>query len=379
MNNHWCTVCGHVNRVGAVACEMCDTRLDAPAGAGDADPSRETFGENAGETYGENFRETSGASSGSGYAGYGAAGEGYGAAGGARRDGSLPTDIPSPQFKGAGDVISPTLEVYRKHFPLVGLLVVVTTLPLVFLQYTLYAAINSSELESGDGSGGVSVVAGGGFMGSTILYWLLTMLGYAVLSGALAYAVVQIQRTGAARAGESLVWGLRKMAKVVAVTLISYLLIYGLPALLLGVAAAALGPVVLIVFLLMLLPWIVLVLTFSMAVPAAAIENRGVIESMTRSAELTKGHKGLIFLTYFLWWVVIILLNLVTTWSFYFSGDGGVPEHSLVQLLVQMLVGGILNSSMFVLTVYIFLGLLNEHRQGFSTNAFTPGPAAAAR
>jgi hypothetical protein len=344
---------------------MCDTRLDAPGGADTHGAGGETYGDAAGSAY-----------DGSAYAGHG--GEGAAFTGEGRRDGGLPTDIPSPQFKGAGDVISPTLEVYRKHFLLVGLLVLVSTLPLVLLQYSLYTAIYSDGFESG-GSGSIGAAAVGAGVGGTLLYWVLTGLGNALLSGALAYVVVQVQRTGAARAGESLMWGLTKLPKLVAVTLISYLLTYGVPLMFMVVMIFTVGPLLtFLAFLLLLLPWIVLMLTFSMAVPAAAVENRGVIESLSRSIELTRGHKGLIFLTYFLWWVVIILLNAVTTWSFYYGGDG-TPEVSLVTLLVQMLAGGMLNSSMFVLTVYIFLGILNEGRQGFATNAYAHGPAAAAR
>lgn len=366
MTNPRCSACGHVNRVGTAACEMCDARLDGRGGAhADADSAGA-----GGETYG--------GAAGAAYAGFGVGDAGAAFPGEERRDGSLPTDIPSPQFKGAGDVISPTLEVYRKHFLLVGLLVLVTTLPLVLLQYSLTAAIYSGGYE-GEGGGTIGAAAVGAGIGGTLLYWMLAALGNALLSGALAYAVVQVQRTGGASAGGSLVWGLTKLPKVVAVTLVSYLLIYGAPALVVGILAAVLGPIAFLIFLLLVLPWVVMVLTFSMAVPAAAVENRGVFESFSRSVELTRGHKGLIFLTYFLWWVVIILLNVVTTWSFYYGGGESGPEVSFLPMTVQALVSGMLSSSMFVLTVYIFLGILNENRQSFAANPYTPGPAPAAR
>ena len=48
-------------------------------------------------------------------------------------------------------------------------------------------------------------------------------------------------------------------------------------------------------------------------------------------------------------------------------------------VVAYSLVIGMLESSMNVLTLYIFLGILNEHRQGFTTRTFTPGPEAAAR
>lgn len=362
MTNPKCGVCGHVNRVGTAVCEMCDTRFDAAGGARDASHGA------GGETYGD--------AAGSAYAGSGDEGAAF--PGEERRDGGLPTDIPSPQFKGAGDVISPTLEIYRKHFLLVGLLVLVTTLPLVLLHYWFYVAIYSGELE-GPAGGSIGAAAVGAGIGGTLFYWILTALGNALLSGALAYAVVQIQRTGAAGAGASLTWGLTKLPKVVAVTLLSYLVMYGAPALVTGLLVLTLGPAAFLVVLLLILPWVVVTLMFSLVVPAAAVENRGVIESLTRSVELTKGNKGLIFLTYFLWSILTGVLNLLVSWSFYYGGSGSGPDVSFVALLVQMLVSGMLNSSMYVLTVYIFLGILNENRQGFAAHAYTPDPRSAAR
>ena len=39
MNNPPCAVCGHVNRVGAVACEACGARLNASGWGADDEPS----------------------------------------------------------------------------------------------------------------------------------------------------------------------------------------------------------------------------------------------------------------------------------------------------------------------------------------------------
>jgi hypothetical protein len=50
-----------------------------------------------------------------------------------------------------------------------------------------------------------------------------------------------------------------------------------------------------------------------------------------------------------------------------------------VALLVQSIIGGMLNASSVVLGVYIFLGLLRERGEGFRTRIFTPEPEAAAR
>ncbi|HEX8146983.1 MAG TPA: hypothetical protein VF591_07370 [Pyrinomonadaceae bacterium] len=335
MINPRCAVCGHISRVGADACELCDTRFDSHAAAGGADPS-------------------------------GAPAEPAGARGGAAREGALPTDIPAPRFLGVADVVSPTLQVYRKNFVLVGQLVLATTLPLALLQCVAYVLINSDEWAdrvSAPGAGPYALTAGavGG-----VVYWLLTLFGNAVLTGALAYAVVGLQRTGAARAAECLRWGLTKMFKLIGVGLLSALIIYVGPGIAMILMGLVLGQLAFVGFLMMLLPWIVLILTFSLVAPAVAVENQGLFGAFRRSAELTKGFKGLLFLTYFLWWVAISALGLILTWSFTYGGEAG----SLAGLVAQTLVGGMLNSSMTVLTLYIFLGILNERRHASGADAY---------
>jgi hypothetical protein len=349
MSNPKCAVCGHVNRVGAVVCEMCDSRLGAP----------------------ENF-------------GAAAAAE-FHTPGGEAREGALPTDIPSPHFKGVGDVIAPTLEVYRKHFPLVGLLVLATALPLAVMQYGAYLVTTSGLVAtSGLGStmdervgtfGGGAVFAAAVFGGA--LYWLVILLGNSLLSGALVYAVVEVQRTGAARAADCLRWGLKKLPKVVALNFLYAALVYGVGFVLLFATVATLGVgFAFLLFLLLALPWIALSLMFSLIVPVAVAENCGVIESFRRSAELTRGYKGLIFLTYFLWGIAISVVSLVITFSFAFNGGGA---SAVGGLFLQTLVGEMLKSTTFVLTAYIFLGILNESRHGFDNRVITPATESASR
>lgn len=332
MSSQWCVVCGQVNRAGAQVCEACDTRL----GAG-------------GPHFYEAAPETE-----------------------PTPEGALPTDIPSPFFKGVGDVISPTLALYRRHFPTVGLLVLVTGLPVIILQYAAYLFVTQETVFVGDGSigaggaGGLAIGMAGG-----LLSLLATGLGNALLAGALAYVVVEVQRTGEARAAGALKWGLRKLPQVVGVSLLFFLMIYGLGGLLLGLGASIFGiPGMVLMVLLLLAPYIILTLMFSVAVPATAVENHGVVEAFSRSAELTRGYKGLIFLTYFLWGVLMAVVGMVVSGSFAFGGGG----FSFLGLIFQTLISQLLSSTTTVLTVYIFLGLLNEWRAGFER----PAPFAAA-
>jgi hypothetical protein len=342
MTNPRCAVCGHVNRVGADVCEMCDTRLGEPAPAG-AEDSFRAAGESS-DTYPD-----SDAYSGASAEGFGATSGGHDRGGGGPRAGGPPADIPSPPFKGAGDVISPTLEVYRKHFLLVGALVLISTLPVVLLQYGVISAALASAEEAVAAETGVFAFASG----AAALIGLLSFAGAALLAGSLVYAVLDIQRAGSASAGESLRRGLRVLPKVFVVSLLYTV-------------------VTLIGYVLLIVPGVIFSLMYAVAVPVAVAERLGPFAALKRSARLTDGYKGLIFITQFLWGVIIVVINLVVSGSFAFGG----AEGGLATLFIQSLVSGMLNASANVLTVYIYLGLLREHGGGFAPGAYAPDPAA---
>jgi hypothetical protein len=280
------------------------------------------------------------------------------------RPGALPTDIPSPHFQGAGDVIAPTLELYRKHFTLVGLLVLLTSVPVVVLDYGTYSIFGDGRLASGLFPifwGGAALLPG---LRGFLFHWFVSLTLNSMLAGALVYAVVELQRTGAARASDCLRWGAEKLFKVLATTVACVLIVYVAPAAVLALMTMVFGPLAFLLIVPAFFLWIVLSATYSMAVPAAAAENRGVSESLKRSAELTRGHKGLVFLTYFLWWLITTAVSLFITFSF--SAGGGWSGAAVV---VQTLVIEFLKSTTYVLTAYIFLGILNERRHAGGAQA----------
>jgi hypothetical protein len=339
MNNPVCAVCGHVNPVGAVACEACDARLYAAEGAGAADDFQGGH---------RPFDWSGGPSS--------TASESYGPGGAwaPADDGhSAPADdIPSPPFKGVEDVVSPMLAVYRKHFTLVGLLVLVAMVPEALLQFGLigFMAGRSVLWEAGSGGvgGGSSLVALAAVSG--VILWLLAIAAGSLLSGSLVYAIVDLQRTGSSSAAECLRRGLKVLPKVLLVTIL-YWLITGAG------------------FVLLIVPGVILSLMLAVCVPALVVEGLGPIEALNRSNELTKGYKGLIFITYFLWGLLVFVLNIIISWSFANGGVGGLGI--LPTMILQRAVLGMISSTLHVLTVYIYLGLLREHRSGFRTKTFT--------
>lgn len=322
MHSQKCAVCGQVNRADAKFCEICESSLGQAADAG----AGQTFNSSYSPHYAEEPRE-----------------------------GALPTDIPSPRFQGAGDVIPPTLDVYRKNFLLVGLLVVAASLPMVVLQLGSYYMLSAWAGRAANTRAASAFVVLG--VSAGVLSYLLTIVVNAFLMGALAHAIVELQMTGEAKAGDSIRWGLAKLPKVFAVSLL-----YGI--------------ITLAGYVLLIVPGVIFSLMFALAAPVAAIENRGVIESLKRSRELTDGYKGLIFLTFFLWGIAVAVVGFIVGGSFALAG---AQQASAAPLLLQTLIQEMLNSTTIVLTVFIFLGVLNERRQGFETRTFTPAPEPSER
>ncbi len=107
-----CEYCRHYNQAGARFCEACEFPLDGDAGAG-----------------GPSARHAPG------------------------------DDTPAPPFEGAGDVLSPMLAVYRKHFTLVGTLVLVAMVPEALLQFGVMGLVTPGAVLEGPGSAGIGSAA----------------------------------------------------------------------------------------------------------------------------------------------------------------------------------------------------------------------------
>src|SRR5204863_9857748 len=65
---------------------------------------------------------------------------------------------------------------------------------------------------------------------------------------------------------------------------------------------------------LFVIPGIIAVLKYALAVPVAVLEETTVSKALERSADLTKGHRGRIFLIYFLLMVFMWIVAMV--WQF---------------------------------------------------------------
>lgn len=235
---------------------------------------------------------------------------------------SLSTDVETPSFRNTGDVVSAVFRVYRDNFLSIIKIIAVLTIPLVVAQHFL---LNSFGYPYGDIYNGLSGV-----------------LIEPLLSGALIYAVLNYLRTGAFPAlGDSYRWAFKRWDRVILCSVLFKIVVIA-------------GTVALVI------PGIIFSLMFALVIPIAVIERTPTFEAFSRSSSLTKNYRWQIFVTYFLFSLVIIVVTIATTFSL--SGESGM-ESSLPFALAQGLITQSLESSSTVLTLFIYLGILRDMGQ----------------
>jgi hypothetical protein len=126
----------------------------------------------------------------------------------------------------------------------------------------------------------------------SLLSGVANMVLTLIATGAIIYGVIQQMRGHHVSMGDCLAVGLKRLLPVIGVAIV------------VGIAIA-IGLVLLIV------PGIILMCMFWLAVPAAVIEQAGVGQAMSRSTELTRGYKGTIFLIVFLIGIVNFALAMI--------------------------------------------------------------------
>lgn len=163
---------------------------------------------------------------------------------------------------------------------------------------------------------------------------LIGVVGNAALQGAIIHASVSDLSGKRAPFGECLTTGLR----------------FFLPLFCIGVIVAVCCFFGYLVF---IVPGVLLGLAWCMAAPAEVVERTGVFAALSRSADLTRNHRGAIFGLMVIFFVAIFMvqmvINAVDTIGFGFSGamltPGGSPDlrnfyaiQSVVGIVLQVMV-----------------------------------------
>lgn len=180
-----------------------------------------------------------------------------------------------------GELLDRTFFLYRKHFML---FVGIVALPhLAFLALQLGGVVMRDPVSVG---GAVATV------GWALLTMLVYVLALAASTSATVVAVsdVHLEKSTSCSAAYNAVKS-------------------RIPHLLLIMVGVWIG--VMLGFVLIIIPGIILALMWSLAIPVAVIEKKGLREATARSSALTKGNRGRIFVVYFLFTVLMYIVTLL--------------------------------------------------------------------
>jgi hypothetical protein len=177
------------------------------------------------------------------------------------------------------ELLDRTFAFYRSHFVLfLGIAALPNLLPLVLSLALITARPTNTNFTFA--------------IASTLLTAFLYLVTAAFSQGATIVAVSRIQLDQPTSVGEAFSTIRHRVGELVLLTL-------------------NIGIRVGLALLLLIVPGIILGLMYALAVPVAVLEGRGIRASLTRSSELTKGHRGRIFLIYFLLVTLTIIISLI--------------------------------------------------------------------
>ncbi|MCG8425107.1 MAG: hypothetical protein MJE77_45080 [Proteobacteria bacterium] len=218
-----------------------------------------------------------------------------------------------------GDVISRSVSILLANFFSFMLLTGLVYIPIIFM---------AVDVASGgvDQAHAMHYIVGGGFL-STVLHLLA--------SAAVLYGVLQEMRGKHASAGACIEIGFKRLLPVLCVSVLTTLAVF------LGV-------------ILFIIPGIILYTMFCVAVPVAVVEQPGIVESLTRSKELTDGHKGSIFAISMVLVLIAFSISLVTGFLRVALGSGGL----IIDIIANVLIGAL--SAVVMVVIYHDLRAFKE-------------------
>lgn len=206
---------------------------------------------------------------------------------------------------GLGELLDRAFWLYRRNFLL--FLGIVGIPQLFLLAFNIFVQVSDNGPTSGGPDSSPSISAG--FVGFIAILGLVMvvvqLVGYALSEGATVYAVSELLlgRPTTIRKAFGQIRG--EIGTIVAVLIM------------VGLATS-------VAFLLLIVPGVYVLLATSLAVPAAVLENIHAREAIRRSMDMTKGHKGRVFVIFLLVFALSIVAYALFQLPFdYFARQAG--------------------------------------------------------
>jgi hypothetical protein len=244
-----------------------------------------------------------------------------------------------------GRVVSRLLGTVGRNFllflSLAGLLVGLPGAMLAFAQISLMGDMFSLQ-GSADPNAALATLFSPLRIGLGVAGFLIGIVGNAALQGAVIHASVSDLSGKRATFGECLTTGLR----------------FFLPLFCIGLIV---GICCFFGYLVFVVPGVLLGLAWCMAAPAEVVERTGIFAALSRSADLTRDHRGAIFGLIIIFFVVLFIIqtviNAFDAMAFGFSGAvmtaGGAPDmrnfiaiQSVVAVVLQVVVSSLASAGL---------------------------------
>ena len=221
-----------------------------------------------------------------------------------------------------GELLDRTFSLYRSHF---GLFIGIFALP--HLAVLAFQFLGVAERSPGRRFADVMAMMG----------WIYGALFLQLIFGAVSQAASVIAVSEQYLGGSIGIVDsfLRVKGRLIAVALMTLLV-----TIVVGLAIFAL-----------IVPSVLLALMWSLAIPCMILENKGILESMSRSMDLTKGNRGRIFVIWLLFTILTIGMNRMLQWllemaagvnsrgAMYYAGAGWQIASHTATFISQCLCG----------------------------------------
>jgi hypothetical protein len=203
---------------------------------------------------------------------------------------------------------------------ILSLALVVGALPGLIMSYLFYqlGLYSPATIRGG-------LISPSGFGAGIFLSSLITFVISALVQGALTRATVSANEGSRATFGESLSAAVRVLLPLIGLSI-------------LWAIGVGIG------FVLLIVPGIILLMMWAVAVPALVVERQGIFQSFSRSAELTKGARwkifGLCLLLLVIYWLLSAVIGLVGLGMYSPANAAGF---TVTNIIGSMVVGTIFN------------------------------------
>jgi glycerophosphoryl diester phosphodiesterase family protein len=282
-----------------------------------------------------------------------------------------------------GELLDRTFTLYRGNFwVFVGIMAIPAALgiPVTYLVLQFDARIFANPAAPVAPSPGLVF----GFLGGYVGFLILLAIVYSIVAAAITYAVSEAylgrrSSIGAAyRSVRGKVWRLFGVALNVILRLfgigllvslvfggIAAVVIIGMTAATAAAAAARTVGAVLVLVLVIafyisaLSAMIYLAMRYAVAIPALTLENLGVLASVRRSIQLTRGRRGHVFVALLLAWIISIVGMVIFYFPFYIptmvmiSRNHAVPTWLSMMSSVSAAVGSSITSPIFLIVLVL--------------------------